>query len=279
MDKPSPDQLDFSSFATAIAPYLDQVVVAGGWAHRLHRLHGKASSVGFPALMTTDADVAATTAAAAAGPSIYELLRDAGFTEKLSGGGAEPVAKYLLRSSSSGFYVEFLTPVRGGGGNRRQGATEQLSGVLAQRLRSVDLLLKSPWQIQLTSDIGYPVQPDGLIIQVANPTTYLAQKLLVLPGRKPSERPKDILYIHDTILIFGGGLTELRELWQSLLPSIPGSTRKKLLRQIDEQFREPTDDIRRAAEIARRTSRLSPPSASELAKVCRLGLADIFQAE
>ena len=29
----------FSKLAVALAPWLDRVVIVGGWAHRLHRLH------------------------------------------------------------------------------------------------------------------------------------------------------------------------------------------------------------------------------------------------
>lgn len=162
--------------------------------------------------------------------------------------------------------------------NREPSATEEISGVIAQRLRHIDLLLMEPWSVELTAEKGYSVQPDGLIVRVANPACYLAQKLLVLSSRKPFDKGKDVLYIHDTIRMFGSSLANLKQLWQAIAPSVSLSTRRELDRLIDARFREPNDSIHRAAQIAARSGRLSPPSAGELSDVCLLGLRDIFGA-
>src|SRR6266478_3248182 len=44
-----------------LSPWLDQVVVIGGWAHRLHRLHPAAQALDYAPLQTLDADVALPT--------------------------------------------------------------------------------------------------------------------------------------------------------------------------------------------------------------------------
>jgi hypothetical protein len=49
-------------------------------------------------------------------------------------------------------------------------------------------------------------------VRVANPVSFLSQKILIQDVRDRKDRAKDILYIHDTIEIFAGHLAELREL-------------------------------------------------------------------
>lgn len=54
----APEIAGFSRLAVALDPWLDQVVIVGGWAHRLYRLHPFAQKLDFAPLMTFDADVA-----------------------------------------------------------------------------------------------------------------------------------------------------------------------------------------------------------------------------
>jgi len=48
----------FGRLVTALAPWLDQVVIVGGWAHKLYRLHPSAQKLDYPPLTTLDADIA-----------------------------------------------------------------------------------------------------------------------------------------------------------------------------------------------------------------------------
>ncbi|MGA7794916.1 MAG: hypothetical protein WCA19_17900 [Candidatus Acidiferrales bacterium] len=41
-------------------------------------------------------------------------------------------------------------------------------------------------------------------LQIANPASFLAQKILIRGERDTKARAKDILYIHDTIVVFSG---------------------------------------------------------------------------
>jgi hypothetical protein len=48
---------DFAAFAQllkALRPWLDSVVIAGGWAHRLHRFHPMASPPAYGAIRTNE---------------------------------------------------------------------------------------------------------------------------------------------------------------------------------------------------------------------------------
>jgi hypothetical protein len=53
---PTPDP--FSRLIAALEPYLDQVVIIGGWAHQLYRRHPAAQALDYPPLLTLDTDVA-----------------------------------------------------------------------------------------------------------------------------------------------------------------------------------------------------------------------------
>jgi hypothetical protein len=52
------DLANFARLIDSIEPWLDQVVIIGGWAHRLYRLDPSARAVEYPPLTTLDADVA-----------------------------------------------------------------------------------------------------------------------------------------------------------------------------------------------------------------------------
>ena len=76
----------FSELAAALEPWLDEIVVVGGWAHRLHRLHPSAQSLSYPPLVTLDADVAIPRSLPVEGQDIRQRLISSGFTESFSGG-------------------------------------------------------------------------------------------------------------------------------------------------------------------------------------------------
>jgi hypothetical protein len=52
---------------------------------------------------------------------------------------------------------------------------------------------------------GYPFESTKHV-RVANPVSFLSQKILIQDVRDRKDRAKDILYIHDTIEIFAGHL-------------------------------------------------------------------------
>jgi len=52
------DLKSFAGLVDVLAPWLDQVVIVGGWAHRLYRLHTLAQPLEYEPLATLDTDVA-----------------------------------------------------------------------------------------------------------------------------------------------------------------------------------------------------------------------------
>jgi hypothetical protein len=105
---------DLKSFALlmdALAPWLEQVVIIGGWAHRLYRFHPFAQPLDYEPLATFDTDVAVPIELPRHGQGIRERLVTNGFTEELLGGTKPPAIHYRLVTGGAGFYAEFLTPL------------------------------------------------------------------------------------------------------------------------------------------------------------------------
>ena len=272
------DRSAFARVVAALRPYLDELVFVGGWAHRLFALHELASPLDFQTLMTADIDVATPARLRARGPLIRDLLRQNGFTEKLSGDETPPISEYRLGEEEGALYVEFLAPQLGGP-NRRDGspdATVDVSGITAQKLKYLEVLFAEPWSVQLNDANGYDLGKDGASVKLPNPAAYVMQKVLVLPERKHGKQAKDVLYIHDTLLMFRGAFDKLR------LPArlVAEKVHPKWVQTFHERrtaFFDAVDDRLRGAErIARESGRVSPPSADQIRLVCRQGLDRVF---
>ena len=65
----------------ALEPWLDKIVIVGGWAHRLHRIHPKAQVLSSPPLVTLDADIAVPRHLPVDGHDIRQRLIARGFAE------------------------------------------------------------------------------------------------------------------------------------------------------------------------------------------------------
>lgn len=167
--KPS-ESPEFRKLVAALDPYLADLVVVGGWAHRLMTEHTTASGSDFAPLMTVDADLAGHEGVRVRGENLRERLLLAGFREDLKGEDRPPICEYHLGDEVSGLYVEFLVPERGGG-QRRDGTphhTALLAGAGAQRLRYLDLLLREPWSVEVFD----PDERARHLVRFANPACY-----------------------------------------------------------------------------------------------------------
>ncbi len=262
----------------ALRPWLPHVVLAGGWAHRLFPHHPRAQRPDFPPLMTLDADLVAPGHPPQL-PDMRRLLEAAGFVTRLSGEERPPVSEYVLEDEG-GFSLEFITPLRGGavgrGGASR--ATVAVGGVTAQRLRHVELLELSPWSLRVGREQGFGADALGLRLRVAHPAAYLAQKLLVLDKRRRARAEKDVLYVHDTLLMFADALDVLAEDWRRMCSELPRPTAAAVARLARTRFALPDGVVNGAARVAAETGRSSPPSPAAIAAACRAGLAAVFGA-
>jgi hypothetical protein len=269
------DTASFARLVTALRPWLGRIVVVGGWAHRLHRLHPLASPSAYPPLATLDADIALSDRGPLEG-DIRAALREAGFHEAFFGDHSPPVIHYELGREDGGFFAEFLAPLRGDGRNAdgSESVTLRIAGVSAQRLRHLELLLAHPWEVRLGPDSGIDLDRPA-DVPIANPVSFIAQKLLIHDLRPPSKRAQDALYIHDTLELFGGELDTLATVWRD---GIRGTLHEKAARRVvalcESNFGRVTDTLREAARIPP-NRRLRP---ERLQETCAFGLAQIFGA-
>jgi hypothetical protein len=127
----NPDIEHFARLIDTLNPWLDQVVIIGGWAHRLYRLHPLAQPLDYEPLGTLDTDVAVPAQLPATGEEIRQRLLENGFREELMGEMQPPAAHYHVAAADSGFYAEFLTPLIGGAikrGDKRDATTQIAPG-------------------------------------------------------------------------------------------------------------------------------------------------------
>ena len=210
--------------------------------------------------------------------NIGDALKQAGFRAELRGDRTPPISHYYL-DEPGGFYAEFLVPLKGGQ-TKRDGSSVPLTisagGIVAQKLRYLDLLLLNPWSV----DVGPYLENSlgsALGVLIPNPATFLAQKLLIFKYREGNKRAQDALYIHDTIDLFAENLEELRSIWRALVQthSIFATINNRLITLISDQYSEITDIHRQAANIPQDRNL----SVEELRFVCESGLKDIFSIE
>jgi len=267
------DLTSFAKLIQAIEPWRKQLVLAGGWAHRLHRFHPLAKALSYQPLATKDTDIVFGNDVPLEG-DIRDALTKAAFKEELSGEHTPPVTHYTLGDEGAGFYAEFLTPLRGSGTKRngQPDATMSKAGITAQKLKHLDLLLTKPWSIEIGADQGVPM-PKPTVVLVANPAAFIVQKLLIRKYRTTAKQAQDVLYIHDTIELFGGALPTLNDLWNtSLAPTLGSKTAKRVAEEAEETFSSVTDVIRDAVRIPQDRG-LAP---ERLRTFCALALSQIL---
>lgn len=239
----------FASLVQALAPWRQQLIFIGGWGHRLHRLDLRANQLEYQAVFTRDTDLAFANKEPMEG-DIKQALTQHGFHEELSGDHRPPAAHYTLGDQAGGFYAEFLTPLAGSGYKRggTPDATMSKAGISAQKIRHLDILLVDPWVIGLGQDDGVPL-PERMDVQVVNPLCFMVQKFLIQQYRPANKRAQDVLYLFDTIELFGALLDEFNEHWRARIAPELGSLADDVRELSVLTFSEVNDMVRDAARI------------------------------
>ena len=251
------DAASLARLIGALRPWLGHLVIVGGWAHRLYRAHALAGAPAYPPVRTRDVDFVLAPHAPLLG-DVNEALTRAGFGRTLLGEDTPPVTRYTLEDDA-GFYAEFLVPLRGGEFTRRgkRDVTVEKAGITAQKLRHLDVLLVAPWSVLVGPGAAVPLEPPANVL-LPNPVSYIVQKLLIYEKRPPNKQAQDLLYIHDTLELFGGSLDHLRTLWrEQVRTSMADRTAKRVETLARALFTRVTDRIREAARIPE-GRRLSP---------------------
>jgi len=266
----------FSKFIVALEPWLGEAVLIGGWAHRLYRLDARARKLDYPPLTTLDGDVAVPPKLKEQEATVRDRLLGAGFTEEFEGEDHPPATHYHY-GKGGGFYAEFLAPLVGSEYDRhgKRKATMEIGGVSSQLLRYIGILLVSPWSVALGEESGFPVSPKRTV-QIANPASFLAQKILIHEQRDHRDKAKDLLYMHDTVEVFSENLEELRHIFRKdIVPHLHPRRLAELEQAGDKLFGKVDDAIREASLMA--TGRTL--GSERLAETAQAGLKEIFGKE
>src|SRR6266478_7145069 len=159
MSEQDPELEAFSKFVAALDPWLGEVVLVGGWAHRLYRLDSRARKLDYLPLTTLDGDVAVPPKLKKEESTVRKRLLEAGFEEEFIGEDRPPATHYHY-GKGGGFYAEFLAPLEGSEYDRsgKRKATKEVGGVSSQLLRYIEILMISPWKVQLGREYG-PFSP------------------------------------------------------------------------------------------------------------------------
>jgi hypothetical protein len=87
---------------------------------------------------------------------------------------------------------------------------------------------------------------------VPKPASFIVQKLLIHKQRHAAKRAQDVLYIHDTLELFGASLDELQIVWTNeIRPKMSPKKAKEAVGTASDLFENVTDTIRNAARIPR----------------------------
>ena len=177
----------------ALRPWLGHLVVVGGWAHRLHRLHPMAVTPQYTPIRTRDADLALSVREPFAG-DIGEALKKAGF----------------------------------GNGFTRDGKPDvTVPSESRRKLRHLELLLTTPWSIRIGPNVGFPMS-ENIERPDSEPTELCCSEALIHDQRPAHKKAQDLLYIHDTLELFSASLGPLHALWvDELRPSMHVQTAKR----------------------------------------------------
>ena len=146
-----------------------------------------------------------------------------------------------------------------------------MGGVSSQLLRYIEILLVFPWKIALGDKNGYPFMP-AKKIQVANPASFLAQKILIHEQRHYRDKAKDLLYMHDTIELFSEHLDELQGLFRKDIAAKLRARRVAELEGAPERLFGKVEDTAREAALMATGRKLSP---ERLAETTQAGLKAI----
>ena len=101
----------------------------------------------------------------------------------------------------------------------------------------------------------------------------MVQKFLIHGRRDANKKAQDVLYIHDTLELFGGSLEQLRTVWKDeVRPNMSARTVKTAIRIANELFENVTDVIRESSRIPQ-DRRLQPET---IRAASQYGLEDVF---
>lgn len=216
---------------SAIEPYLDQVVIAGGWVPHIYELLYDANMTR-RSPRTRDIDLAVPRFVPVRGESIDKLLTADGFECRFHSIDTPPVTKYVAVDDDQDIEIEFITDAPGSS----EAVVNVQPDLTAQELHYVGIMLDSPWPISLAELTDGAVQ---LTVRVPRPGSFVFHKALVFSDRSDRlKREKDLYYIFYVLEAFPA--------WRGVIASELGALAvqktawyKKCLRNLTAVFDSP----------------------------------------
>ena len=229
---------DFLKTLSILQPYLDHMVIIGGWAVYIYHYYYASNPPPVTPLGTLDIDFAVQKKIPLQYPkSIDQLLIEAGYKPILGLDANPPAVKYKLENAN--IEIEFITNQKG---NERR-LTEDIQGGLgAQKLKYINILPGNCIYIKIIDSL---LNRDDikLNVKVPHPGRFIFQKILASndPHRRPPKSHKDIYYAFDLIANYHELYNSIVEEINSLKTEFP-SWYKRFVRILSTLFESELSD-------------------------------------
>ena len=189
----------------ALRPWLGHLVIVGGWAHRLHRLHPLAGEPAHPTVTNARRGLCALARTRRSPGDISEALDAAGFNRTFLGEDAPPVTHYSLDDDVAASTRSSWCRSRGA----RSGATGSATSRCRRRAsprRSSGIstccsMPRGPCTLARTRRSARPSSADR---PAAEPRQLHRPEAADPRKATSNKKAQDVLYIHDTLELFGG---------------------------------------------------------------------------
>lgn len=211
---------ELSRCIEGLGPYQADAILTGGLVPVLYRRVLNCAPTGLPSRTTFDLDWTLPSPLKVRGATLHERMLQRGVVPRKSGSEDLPVVQYVpTGGTTTGTYVEFLTPRRGGKQSRagkNQGIVEVQSDLHAQTDPYLGLLLAEPI-VTKTSAVPELQLAGDHVLQLPNPISFIVQKTLIRQNRGASKQENDLCHIYDVAILTVDIWAQLRGTLERLL--------------------------------------------------------------
>jgi hypothetical protein len=182
-------------------PYLNDVVIIGGWVPYLHQRYGHYPSWHARLSLTAEVDtLLPSTLPVGSRPPLKQILTDAGFRPEVHG----PTAAVWINDPQLGEKIEFLVPHEGPVSTSGTIIPlQEQSGIGAMALERLDILARHTTVLKVMA-MGQDETVTPVDVRVPTLAAYVINKSITFLKRRPHasgqhnpKQAKDLLYLRD----------------------------------------------------------------------------------
>ncbi len=186
----------FIAILELLEPYLDSLVLTGGWVPYLYHYHLKRMNEE-RAPLTEDIDFLTPGVIPVEGKDIDTILRESGLECKYRSRDTPPLTVYAGKIGDHAAEVEFLTHAPG----QSEDVVTVQPGLTAQSLHYLDLLNEFTWVVEI--DMGEE-RKSAINVLLPTPGAFVVHKGIVYRKRRADiKRAKDLFYLFHILAIYG----------------------------------------------------------------------------